>query len=131
LIKFAVNSYKKANPGEPVEIAFLPVSVQEMARGLNYYDPRFGAAFHDGTWNGDFDHAGALMKIQCPVLLIHAHFEIMEDGVLNGAMHQEQADRAVSLIKNCQYVKVDAAHVTNLEAPDQFIQIIEGFFLVK
>ena len=53
----------------------------------------------------------------------------MEDGTLNGAMSQEQADRAVLLIKNCQYVKVNAGHVTNLEAPDRFIQIIEGHFL--
>jgi pimeloyl-ACP methyl ester carboxylesterase len=129
LISFAVNSYKNANPGEPVEIAFLPASVQEMLRGLNYYDPRFGVSFHKGTWNEGFDHAVALKKIQCPALLIQAHFEIMEDGTLNGAMNQEQADRAVSLIKNCQYIKVDAGHVTNLEVPDQFIQIVEGFFL--
>jgi pimeloyl-ACP methyl ester carboxylesterase len=131
LIKFVVGNYKKANPGKPVEIAFLPASVQEMLRGLNYYDPRFGASFHDGTWNEGFDHADALMKIRCPALLIHAHFEIMEDGVLNGAMNQEQADRAVSLIPDCQYIKVDAGHVTNLEAPDRFIQIIEGRFLIR
>ncbi len=129
LIGFAVNSYKSANPGEPVEIAFVPVSVQEMLRGLNYYDPHFGAAFHDGTWNEGFDHAQALQKIQCPVLLIQADFGYLEDGTLDGAMSQEMADRAVSLIKDCQYVKVDSGHVTNLEVPDQFIEIIEGFFL--
>lgn len=128
LIGFAVNSYRSVHPGEPVEIAFLPVSVQEMLRGLDYYDPRFGAAFHDGTWNEGFDHAEALQKIQCPTLLIQANSRIMQDGTLDGAMSQEQAERAVSLIKNCQYIKVDAGHVTNLEAPDQFIQIIEGFF---
>jgi pimeloyl-ACP methyl ester carboxylesterase len=131
LIKFVVNNYKKANPGKPVAVAFLPIAVQEMLRGLNYYDPRFGASFHDGTWNEGFDHAAALMKIRCPALLIHAHFEIMEDGTLNGAMNQEQADRAVSLIPNCEYIKVDADHVTNLEVPDRFIQIIEGHFLIK
>ena len=129
LIGFAVNSYKKANPGKPVEIAFLPVSVQEMIRGLNYYDPRFGAAFHDGTWNKGFDHAQALQKIQCPTLLIQADFDHLDDGTLNGAMSQEQADHAVSLIRDCQYVKVSAGHVTNLEAPERFIRIIEEFFL--
>lgn len=129
LIEFAVNSYRNANPGEPVEIAFLPSSVQEMIRGLNYYDPRFGAAFYDGTWNAGFDHAEALQKIQCPTLLLHANFEINDDGILDGAMTQEQADRATSLIPNCQYMKVDSSHVINLEHPDQFIQIIENFFL--
>ena len=128
LIEFAVNSYKYANPGEPVEIIFLPPSVQEMMRGLNYYDPHFGAAFYDGTWNAGFDHAEALRKIQCPALLLHANFEIEDNGILNGAMSQEQADKAASLIPDCQYLKVDSAHVINLEHPDEFIQIINNFF---
>ena len=107
LIKFAVKKYKAANPGKPVEIAFLPVSVQEMIRGLNYYDPHFGAAFYDGTWNAGFDHAEALQKIQCPTLLLHANFEIEEDGILNGAMSRKQADRAISLLQNGKYIRVD------------------------
>jgi pimeloyl-ACP methyl ester carboxylesterase len=129
LIQFAVGSYKSANPGKPVEIAFLPVSVQEMIRGLNYYDPRFGNTFYDGTWNDGFDHAETLRKIQCPTMLIQANFSYLKDGTLDGAMSQEMADRAVSLIRNCKYSKVDAGHVTNLEVPDQFVQIVEGFFL--
>lgn len=129
LIGFAVGSYKKANPGKPVEIAFLPVSVQEMLRGLNEYDPRFGASFYEGDWNEGFGHAEALQKIQCPTLLIQADFSYLPDGTLDGAMSKEQAARAVSLVKNCKYVKVDSGHVTNLEVPDQFIKIVEGFFL--
>ncbi len=131
LVRFAVSMYKSANPGEPVAIAFLPVSVAEMLRGLNMYDPRFGAAFYDGTWNAGFDHAQALAKIQCPTLLIQANFKIADDGMLDGAMSQEQADRAVSLVKDCRYVKVDAGHVTNLEAPERFIAIVEDFFKDK
>jgi len=130
-IEFAVNRYRKANPGKPVEIAFLPIAVQEMIRGMDYYDPQFGASFHDGTWNEGFDHAETLRKIQCPTLLIQANFEIMEDGTLDGAMTQEQVDRTILLLRECQYVRVDAGHVTNLEVPAQFIQIIEDFFLVK
>ena len=129
LIGFAVKSYKDTNPGKPLEIAFLPVSVQEMLRGLNYYDPRFGAAFYKGTWNEGFDHAGALQKIQCPALLIQANFDYLENGTLNGAMSKEMADRAIALIKDCQYVRIEASHVTNLEAPKQFIDIVEEFFL--
>lgn len=129
LIKFAVNNYKAANPEKPVEIAFLPVSVQEVVRGLHYYDPHFGAAFYDGTWHAGFDHAEVLQKIQCPTLLLQANFEIEEDGTLNGAMSREQADRAVSLLQNGRYVRVDSSHVINLEHPDEFIQLIENFFL--
>ena len=129
LIGFAVGSYQKANPGEPLEIAFVPVSVQEMLRGLNTYDPHFGASFYEGNWNDGFNHADALQKIHCPTLLIQVNFGYLEDGTLDGAMSQEMADRAVALINGCVYMKVDAGHVTNLEAPDEFIRIIEGFFL--
>lgn len=129
LIQFAVGNYRSANPGSPIEIAFLPVSVQEMLRGLDYYNPAFGAAFYDGTWNAGFDHAEALQKIQCPTLLIQANFDYLADGTLNGAMSQEMANRAISLIEGCEYVKLDSGHVTNLEVPDQFISILEQFFL--
>ena len=129
LIKFAVSNYKAANPDKPVEIAFLPVSVQEVVRGLHYYDPHFGAAFYDGTWNADFDHAEALRKIQCPALLLHANFEIEDDGTLNGALSQEQADHAISLLQHGQYIGVDSSHVINLEHPHEFIELIEDFFL--
>lgn len=129
LIEFAVNNYRNANPGKPVEIAFLPSVVKELIRGLNYYDPRFGNAFYEGTWNEGFDHAEALQKIQCPALLVHANFSISADGILDGAMTQEQADRVVSLNPNIEYMKVDSSHVVNLDHPEQYVQIIEDFFL--
>lgn len=129
LIKFAVTTYKNANPDQAVEIAFVPATVQEMLRGLHYYDPSFGNAFYTGSWNEDFDHAEALKKISCPVLLIQANFTYQTDGTLDGAMSLEMADRAVSLINDCTYVRIDAGHVTNLEVPDQYTQILTDFFL--
>jgi pimeloyl-ACP methyl ester carboxylesterase len=131
LIGFVVGSYKKVNPGKPVEIAFAPVAVQEMLRGLNDYDPRFGTSFYEGKWNEGVDHVEALRKIQCPALLIQANTGYLADGTLDGAMSREQADRAVSLIKGCKYEKLDSGHVTNLEVPDRFIRIVEAFFLEK
>jgi pimeloyl-ACP methyl ester carboxylesterase len=129
LIGFAVGTYKKSNPNKPVELAFVPASVQEMLRGLDYYNPRFGASFYEGKWNEGFDHATALSRIQCPTVLIQANFDYLEDGTLDGAMSKEEAERAVSLIKDCTYVKVDSGHVTNMEVPDQFVRIIEKAFL--
>ncbi len=129
ILHWAITLYRNANPGDPLEIAFLPATVQEMLRGLDTYDPRFGAAFHTGSWNEGFDHASALAKIQCPTLLVQANFEIMADGTLDGAMNEEMAKRAVSLIPDCTYLKVDSGHVTNLEIPDQFIKIVDSFFL--
>ncbi|WP_331688316.1 hypothetical protein [Consotaella aegiceratis] len=44
-------------------------------------------------------------------------------------MSREEAERAMSLLKNGKYVKVDATHVVNLDKPELFIKAIEGFFL--
>ena len=125
----AVELYRKANPGEPVEIRFLPETVRMLFRGMDYYDPRFGAAFYDGSWNTQFDHAQTLAKIACPSLLLHADFEILEDGTLNGAMDQNEADRAAGLIPGCSYVRINSGHVVHEDKPKEFIQIVENFFL--
>lgn len=127
MIKTAINSYRNANPGKAVEISLLPDIVRLMIRGFKYYDPRFGAGFYDGSWNAGFDHAEALQKITCPTVLLHANFEIREDGELNGAMDQGEADRVVSLIPNAEYKRIDAVHVIHIDKPDQFIQILMTF----
>ena len=104
--KVSIQHYRKYNPDKPVEIFYLPSIVRLMIRGMSCYDPHFGAAFHENTWNAGFDHAETLTRIQCPALLLHAKTEIMEDGTLNGAMSQEEADCIVTLIPNCKYLKV-------------------------
>ena len=129
MIEFAVKNYRHANPGEPVEIAFVPSVVKEMIRGLGYYDPRFGNAFYEGTWNTGFDHEQALADIKCPVLLLHANYEIMEDGTLNGALSDEQAQKAMALLPDGEYIQVDSTHVINIEHPDIFAKFIMEFFL--
>jgi pimeloyl-ACP methyl ester carboxylesterase len=129
IVKLLVGQFRKANPDQPVEIAFMPPMVQEMLRGLDMYDPQFGLSFYEGKWNEGFDHADAISKIECPVLLIQAGTGYLDDGTLNGAMSQEMAERVVSLIPNCEYVEVDAGHVTNLEIPERFVTLLETFFL--
>jgi pimeloyl-ACP methyl ester carboxylesterase len=128
LLKTSVAQYRKANPGEALEINYLPTTVRMMMRGMNYYDPYFGAAFHDGGWNRDFDHAETLKKIQCPTLLLHANFEVLEDGTFSGALSQYEADKIVSLIPNCEYMRIDSEHVIHLDKPEQYIKIVENFF---
>jgi pimeloyl-ACP methyl ester carboxylesterase len=130
LLTRVVKAYRAAHRGQPVDIGLLPNdTVRLFLRGMDQYDPRFGAAFHDGSWNAGFDHAEALAKISCPVLLVHANFSVLADGTLNGAMTQEDADKAVSLLANCQYRKVDATHVVHLDDPDLFIELLHDFFL--
>lgn len=124
-----VETYENSNPGKPVEIKPLPQTIRMMFRGLSLYDPSFGNAFFNGSWNQDFDHASALQQVECPVLLLHANYGITEEGILNGAMTQEDADRAMQLLKNGVYEKIDAQHVVHLDKPKEFIQLMNEFFL--
>jgi pimeloyl-ACP methyl ester carboxylesterase len=125
-----VKVYRAARPGQPVDIGLLPNdTVRLFVRGMDQYAPRFGAAFHDGTWNAGFDHAETLAKISCPALLLHAEFSFLPDGTLNGAMTQEDADKAVSLLANGTYRKIDATHVVHLDKPDLFVDVLRDFFV--
>jgi pimeloyl-ACP methyl ester carboxylesterase len=126
----AVKAYRRSNPGKPPELGLIKNdTVRMLLRGLDQYDPRFGAAFYDGSWNKGFDHAEALRQISCPVLLIQANYSTMPDGTLNGAMSKEEAERAMSLLKDGKYLRVDASHVVNLDKPEAFIKAANGIFL--
>ena len=105
------------------------VMLRLMMRGMSMYDPHFGAAFHDGSWNEGFKYVQALAKIQCPALLLHANFEIRENGIMYGALDQTEADRIIALIPNAKYMRVDSGHVIHLLKPKLYTQIVKNFFL--
>ncbi|MRW83332.1 alpha/beta fold hydrolase [Pseudoduganella sp. FT26W] len=130
LLTAAVHVYRHAHPGQPVEIGLVHNdTVRLLIRGLDRYDPRFGAAFYDGSWNQGFSHADALQNIRCPTLLMQANTSTLKDGTLDGAMSEAEAARARGLLRQGQFVKVDATHVINLDQPEAFVQILEKFFL--
>ena len=130
LLIASVKMFRFLHPDQPIEIGLIRnATIRMLIRGLNEYDPRFGAAFYDGTWNAGFDHATALAKIHCPTLLIQANYAVLRDGTLDGAMRKDDAERAISLLKNGTYIKVDAQHVVNLDKPEQFVRLANAFFL--
>jgi pimeloyl-ACP methyl ester carboxylesterase len=132
LLTRVVKARRRAHPGRPVEIGLLPNdTVRLFIRGMDQFDPRFGAAFHDGSWNEGFDHADALARITCPALLLQAEFTVLPDGTLNGAMTAEAADRAASLLVNGTYRAVEATHVVHLADPELFVELLEDFFLTR
>lgn len=130
LLTQAVRAYRWRNPGKPPELKILTNdTVRMLIRGLDKYDPRFGAAFYDGTWNEGFSHAQALARIQCPVMLMQANYSILADGSLDGAMSKEDAEKTLSLLHHGTYLRVNATHVVNLDKPEIFLQAVNHFFL--
>jgi len=91
------------------------------------YDPHFGVAFYDGSWNKYFEHAEALPKVKCPAVLIHANWYYDKNGILVGAMDANDANRANSLMPNSKLVTVNSGHDVHVENPSVFIKIVIDF----
>jgi len=127
LIRFLVILTRMLKKNQPLEIPFLPPLLREMLRGIDLYDPHFGKAFYEGTWNEGFNHNEALCSVMCPVLLITADTSFLEDGTLNGAMSEETAQFAFSRLHNGTFTRINAKHVTHLEAPDQYLEAVLPF----
>lgn len=126
-LTWLIKKYRRAHPEEPVDVGILPNDTVRLF--LDQFDPRFGAAFHDGTRNQGFDHADALTKITCPTLLLQADFSTLPDGALDGAITQADADRARELLTHGSYRRIDATHVIHLAEPDIFINTLTEFCL--
>jgi pimeloyl-ACP methyl ester carboxylesterase len=119
--------YRRKHPDELVEIFFFPLSIRMGTRGLQLYDPYFGQAFYDGSWNTDFDHAETLSRVKCPAILMHSNWFYDDSGILMGAMSDEDADRAISLLSSGQLERVDSSHTVHIDDPDIFIKILVEF----
>lgn len=122
-----VLAYRAKHPGETVKIYYMPPVMNEMFRGMNSYDPRFGQTFYDGSWNTGFDPAEVLANINQPAVLIHTNWSYDSNGILMAAMDNKDAEKARSLIKDVQFFKVDSGHGFHFEKPRDFIQIMLDF----
>ncbi|MCR5793889.1 MAG: alpha/beta hydrolase [Solobacterium sp.] len=127
LVRILVTVSRMLHWQDTVEIPFVPPLFREMIRGMDQYDPHFGQAFCSGTWNEGFDHAEALCRITCPVLLIQADTSFLADGTLDGAMSEENAQFACSRLQDVRYVKVNAGHVVHLEEPEEYLKHVRAF----
>lgn len=120
-------AYHSEHPADPVKIYYAPPQLNELFRGLHRYDPRYGEAFYTGSWDEGFDHADALARIAVPAVLIHANWEYDADGILRAAMDDKDAERARSLLKTVEFIRVDSGHGFHYEKPKDFVRILQRF----
>lgn len=120
-------SYRKKHPDCPLYLFFLPASLNEALRGLLNYDPEFGNCFYDATWHRNFDHAKALESIVCPTVLIHTKWKYDENGVLLAVMDGKDAEKARSLMRDCELVNVKTGHGFHFEKPEDYVSILRKF----
>ena len=122
-----IRRYERAHPGEPVNIPYFPAPLRLLIKSISTYDPDFARAFVDGRFYKGLDHAEALRRVRCPVLILHANWFRHPRYGLVGAMDDRDAARIQDLVPHAQYKKISANHVIHVFEPEKFIQEVETF----
>lgn len=119
--------YRAKHPGEPVKLWIMPPGMNEVFRGLNSYDPRFGETFYTGSWNDGWDEQATMAAIEIPTVYIHTKVDYSDDGTLLAAASDEEAARATELIPGVEFHQVDSGHGFHWEKPRQYVRIVRDF----
>ena len=127
LLSRIIRRYERAHPGQPVDIAYFPTTLRLLIKSISTYDPDFTRAFVDGRFYKGLDHAEALERVNCPVLVLHANWFRHPRYGLVGAMDDRDAARIQTLVPHAQYKRIPANHVIHVFEPEKFVQEVEMF----
>lgn len=128
LMSWITRRYEKSYPGQPVDIFWVPFFLRVGLKGLSMFDPDFSRAFVDGRFYEGLDHAEALRRVTCPMLVLHGDWYRHPRYGLVGAMDDQDAEQIQELVPWAQYQKIlGANHVIHLFKPTEFIEAVEGF----
>lgn len=123
--RMAATALALRGQGKAIRWWYMPPLINEIYRRLDRYDPDFGEAFYTGRWHDGFDHADALSHLQVPTILIHADWRLdPRDGTLLGAMTDDDAARASSLIHGGDLRRLHATHAVHFAKPHLFNTVL-------
>jgi len=121
-----IKRYEK--PGEPLDIPILPSRMRQLLRTFSTFDPDFSRSWVDGRIYEGLNHEEALSSVQCPILIIHADWYRVEEGLV-GAMDDDDAKHALEIAPHAGYVRLNTRHVIHSGAPKKFIELVINFSL--
>ena len=120
----AARKFLQKHPGEDLKVPFWPKSALAAYIGMSKYDPLFGEAFYDDSFNSGIPHEDILAKIACPTLFMKAKTEWADDGILLAALDEDDLDRCLSLIPQCELVRFGCGHGIHIEKPKEFTRSV-------
>ena len=124
----AIRRRLRRHPGEPVDIAWLPLLLRLLVRGLSEFDVDFTRACTDGRMY-DVDQAAMLEAVRCPVVLVHARSFVHPTLGLVGAMGEAEVARAQAMKPDLVVQRTRAQHVVHLDAPRTYrgyVALLQG-----
>lgn len=107
-------------------LAIMPRVLRMLVAILPTFDPDFSRAWVDGRIYKGLNHEDALKKIKVPLLIIHADWFRINQGLV-GAMDDNDAERAKRLAPHARYIRMKTQHVTHSGKPKEFTRIINEF----
>lgn len=122
-IAFLIRASQKLKGGKPA----LPGTLGKILDVMTTYDPDFSQAFVDGRIYEGLDHAEALQRAECPMLLIHANWHRHPEYGLVGAMDDDDAARARELVPEMSFKRIDSEHVIHSHNPEKFVASVKEF----
>lgn len=121
--------YSVKHPDKPVQLFFMPESINAMFLYTKEYDFKFGDHFYDYTWHAGISHTQLMSDIDKPTVYIHALDAYTEDGILMAAASNEQARKAVELIGDCELIELKSNHDIHRYHPKVFIDAVNRFLM--
>jgi len=116
--------YRSKHPDKNLKVMFWPKKFLEGFNGLQNYDPRFGEAFYNDSFNDGVDYNELLSQIKCKALFMKANTTIGENGLLQGALSDEDLQKVGALIENLKIQYFDCGHGIHSEKPKQFVKAV-------
>ena len=116
--------FRTKHPDKTLRVMFWPKKFMEAFNGLNDYDPNFGEAFYNDSFNSNIDYEKLLSNIDCETIFMKAKTAIGEDGLIQCALTDEDLDKVKNLIKNIDVEYFDCGHGIHNEKPKQFIKTL-------
>ena len=116
--------YRKKYPDRNLKVTFWPKKFLEGFKGLNNYDPYFGETFYNDSFNDNVDYKILLSKIKCETIFMKANTTIGENGLIQGALTDEDLEQVNNLIDNMNIEYFDCGHGIHLEKSKQFIKVL-------
>ncbi len=110
-----------------MDVPYFPSTLRLLIKSLSTFDPDFARAFVDGRFYRGLDHAEALRRVGCPMLVLHADWFRHPKYGLVGAMDDSDAARIRELVPHARYERVAANHVIHTFKPAEFIRAVSQF----
>ena len=116
--------YRKKHPDKPLKIRFWPKKFLEAFNGMEQYDPYFGENFYNDTFNCNINYSKLLSEIDCRTLFMKANTKIGDDGIIMGALTDEDLQQVTDLIKNIKVEYFNCGHGIHIEKKKEFVKSV-------